>query len=539
MKGNYLRLNLSRENAFLQFLFGFLQGLFCWGFILSIVFISFKDPLTAIAIVMAFSLYWIIKVVYLIIFVKQTHKRLIVDEKYADWRARAEGLNDVSEYLRALHYANPPEKNSPEDHSLSLHKAEIRYLRKIKNMPANYAQIHHCVVFVLDELEHRSFDSMFESLRLGDFPAKRIMLFFVIEEGLREQLKSYVDGLDQEHKKVFYAIKIVSGSCGSGKDRLNKAHLVNQAVGLASVFFQKNGISGDSVIVSYFDRPYTLDTAYFSALTYSYMVHPYRNRVCFQPTLVFEQNLAQGDPFSRGYELGSSFLEVANATLPMHLRRFYGNSMSLELLLHLGFLPEDIVSYSQVFSIMAFGSSSEIYEVVPFPIRFAANVPVGSREIKTVATLKRRNFESACSVEGFSYFMRLFLRSKDVSILNKAKFFIQSMEASIVSSLWPLFLGVVGWLPFVLIGRDFSHPMFYFCQGQAKMLFIILSIVGFAITMHAATTLVFKPTNKEGPSAYLQSLPIVFLGVGFGFFSRAIANLKAQTSYMFGRYFKI
>jgi hypothetical protein len=539
MKGNLLRTNLSREDAFFQILFGFLPGFFSWGLLLGMVYFSFKKPLIGAGISLAFSLYWIVKVCYLIIFVRQAQKRIVVDKEHADWRARAHGLADVDQYLRAIYYASPPEKNTPEDQSLSLHKDEIRDLRKVKDMPPKYELMHHCVIVALDDLEHGGFDACFESLRMGSFPAKKVMLFFVVEENLIEQLKSYVDGIDDEYKKSFYAIKVVGGSRGAAPNRLNKAHLINQAAGLASVFFQKQGIPSDCVIVSCFDRPCALDSEYLSSLTYFYMVNPYRSKVSFAPLPIFSEELSRIDPFLRGYEMGSSFLEVADSTLPMLSKRFYGNSIGLDLLLRLGMFAEDVVSYAQCFSIMACGNYSQVHEVVSLPIRFAADVAPGAGQIKTAATIARRNHDSACSVEGISYYMRLFLKSKDVPYLAKAKFFIQFIENSVVSALWPFLLSALGWLPLIFISRDFSRPMFYFCIDQTRLLLIMLSITGFIISVYAVTTLASNSKNKENPSEILRSLPIVIPGIILGFFSRAITGLKIQTSYMLGRYFKI
>jgi hypothetical protein len=537
VKGNFLRKNLSREEAFIQGFFGFLPGFLSWALIALVVYFSITSPLAGAGIVIAFSFYWLLRTLYAVFFLQKARRRILVDKEHADWSARARGLDNVDEYLRGLYYGNPPEKNTPQDYSLSLHKAEIRDLRKTKNMPAKYDSFYHCVIIPLEDLEHGNFEACVESLRLGSFPAKRVMLLFTTQEPLASQLKSYVAGLDPDHRKAFHDIKVIGGSREPGAKGINKAHLINQAAGLAGIFFQKQGIPPEAVIVSYFDGPRALDNDYLSVLTYSYMVHPHREYVCFQPIPLFSENLGSTAPYLRGFELGSSFLELINTTSPMYLRRFYGNSLGLPLLARLGYLPEDVVSYSQGFSILARGDKSAIFEVVPLPVTIKADFLPPAREIKTMGHLRRRNQAFACSVEGFSYLMRLFLTDKKAPILEKIKYSILFLEEAVIYSLWPFLLSLIGWLPLLSIGKEFTHPMFYFALGRVRLFLFIFTLGGFLAAAGAVFSLVFPESQGKKTSAVFRSSGVVFLGVGAGFFARAMANLKAQTTYMLGKYF--
>jgi len=536
MNNIYLRHNLNKEEKFLQALFGVLPGVVSWGVLIGIGVLAVQKPFVASAVVIAFSFYLILKVVYMTIFLKKAYKRLRIDEQQADWTVRARGLDAVDEYLRNLYYGGGPEPNSPEDRSLSFHKAEIRELREVKNMPMPYQHIYHCVVIPLVEEEYYVVNDMMESLRLSSFPPQRMAIFFAVGENRASAFQQDFKQLEEHFHGVFYAMHTVKVSANPASRLSLKAMAINAAVQAAGMFFEQNNISADCVIVSYFHSPCMLNPEYFSCLTYFYMVNPYRTKVVFTPIAVYTDAFKRESSAIQAFEIAGTSFEMAEAAASQWLSRFLGNSVSLQLLNEIGCLPVDVVSYSQVFSIKAFARNSNIYRVAPFYVRFPADIKMPGREPKTTGVIRRHLLLTAWGVECFAYFLRLYYRDRDMSFFQKLKYLIQSLEKYVVGATWPFLLSVLACLPFPFLSRDFSHPVFYYSVDRVIAVTILASLIGFAVNLHLCAVLSLRSKEKQPVFNGIQSfLPWIIMSVT-GFFSRAAAMLRVQTALLFGRY---
>jgi len=534
----YMRHNLNKEEKFIQALLGVIPGLLSWGVLIGIGVLAVRRPFTAAVVIIAFAFYMILRTLYIIIFLKRTYKRLVIDEQQADWTVRARGLDTVDEYLRNLYYGAAPEHNSPEDYSLLLHKDEIKELRAVKNMPVPYQQIYHCVIIPLVEEECYIINDMMESLRLSSFPPQRIAVFFSVSENQAASFHENLKQLEEHFHGVFYALRVVKTSDKPAGRLSVKALAINAGLQAASVFFEQNNISADCVIVSYFDSPCVLNPEHFSCLTYFYMVNPYRTKVTFSPIAVYSDELRRESTAVQAFEIATSSLELAEAGAVRSPSRFLGNSMSLQLFNEVGYLPCDIISYSQSFSREVFARNSNVCKIAPFYVRFPADIKMVRQEPKTTDIIRRRRLLSTWRVEEFVYFMRRHYRNKEISFMQKLKYLMRTLEASTFEATWPFLLSFLACLPLAFLGREFSHPVFYYSVGRVFTITLIVSFLGFVVNLHLCTVLAMRPKEKPSILGDLTSfLPWLIMSV-MGFFSAAAIMLRVQTALLFGRYEK-
>ena len=88
---------LSGRDRALQRLFSILPGLTSWTILLGMVALAFWNPRLAAGLVIAFNLYWLLRLLFMTLFLVLSYVRLSV-ERDTDWMARVRGLDRLAEY---------------------------------------------------------------------------------------------------------------------------------------------------------------------------------------------------------------------------------------------------------------------------------------------------------------------------------------------------------------------------------------------------------------------------------------------------------
>ena len=94
MNFKFSRQNLSRQEQGYERLFRILPGLTSWTILIGMASLAFSKPLLAAIIIIAFDLYWLLRLFYMTIFLLLSYFRLAT-EKETDWLERAEKLEKI------------------------------------------------------------------------------------------------------------------------------------------------------------------------------------------------------------------------------------------------------------------------------------------------------------------------------------------------------------------------------------------------------------------------------------------------------------
>ena len=87
MNIHYSKENLSSAEHRLQRLFKILPGLTSWLILLGMIILSFSKPLWAAILIIAFDLYWLFKLTYMMIFLLLSYFRLTCEVE-TDWNEK-------------------------------------------------------------------------------------------------------------------------------------------------------------------------------------------------------------------------------------------------------------------------------------------------------------------------------------------------------------------------------------------------------------------------------------------------------------------
>ncbi len=353
-------------------------------------------------------------------------------------------------------------------------------------------------------------------------------------------LKSAIEELQTKMRNLFFDLRISQPApAATGKGITAASEAINQAIEDAAGFFQSREINFPCVIVSFFDRPRTLNPSYFTCLTYNYMVRPDRTHVVFQPAPVYSEKFLSEPLRLRAFEAAFLFLESAQAWYPMKLQASLGCAMSLKLLVEAGFLPEELFSYAEGFSWKAFIQHKGFFQVILLYVSFWIDEPIRADSRTSLLELYKRKHNTAWGIETFPILARALLKSRDMPLVKKAGLFIILLESLILSAVWPFLLSLVGWLPLLFLSREFTNTAYYFSVPRISAFIIFLSLTGFAIACMACVSL--QPKAKKKDPKQLKQLLLDFpqwAAVTIAaFFLGSLESLFVQTRMMLGAYY--
>ena len=178
------------------------------------------------------------------------------------------------------------------------------------------------------------------------------------------------------------------------------------------------------------------------------------------------------------------------------------------------------------------------YRVVPMYITLSMHVPESSTLWKTIKNVYQQQRRWAWGVENFPIVMRGFLKHKAISPYLKFKHGFKLLGNHVAWATWAFLLTVIGWLPALFAGREFSDTVLYYSAPRITATIFNLSSLALLTTIVLSLLLLPKKQGKR-PLFFLKRIGVAFewllIPLIFIFLS-AMPALDAQTRLMLGRY---
>jgi hypothetical protein len=275
---------------------------------------------------------------------------------------------------------------------------------------------------------------------------------------------------------------------------------------------------------------------YFASLTYYFLTCPYREEASFQPVPVYNNNIWDAPGITRVLETGSSFFQLIEATNPERLVTFSSHSMSFKALVDVGYWPIDMISDDSAIYWKAFIHFDGKYRVVPMYNTLSMDAVVAETWWKTVINVYKQKRRWAWGVENFPIVMRGFLANRKIPLMMKFKTGYKLFEGHISWTTWAFLLTIIGWLPAIFAGKDYSQSVFYY--SVPRITGVIFNLASLSLITSIILSLYLLPKRKEKHFALkrigfaLQWLLVPFTII----FLSALPALDAQTRLMLGKY---
>ena len=533
MKFQYTSRGLKGKEKLLQRLFEIIPGALSWVILLALCMLSFFKPLITAIVIIAFDLYWILRLFYLNIFLILSYMRLAIEEK-THWIERIEALGNSKDY-KGRYRGNDAALSLQERISLFIHQKEVAALKNDNAVPP-WENIYHLVIIPVIKESREVVEPGLRSLISGSFPSKRILVVFALEERAQEHIKADIRDMHKKYKSDFYDLLVVAHPADLPAEARVKGANVTYAAQKAAEYLNDKHIPYENVIVSCFDADTVVNTEYFNCLTYYYLVTPQRTRASFQPIPVYHNNIWEAPSFARMLDIGSSFFQLIEATNPEKLVTFSSHSMSFKALVDIGYWPVDFISDDSAVFWKALIHFDGDYRVVPIYTTVSMDITVGRTRWETFRNVYKQKRRWAWGVENFPIVMRAFLKAENISLYKRLKHAFKLLEGHISWATWPFILSIIGWMPALFAEREFVNSIVYFSTARIRgtifslASIVLLNCVFLSVLLLPKQKMRFFSLKKLKLAAEWVLIPLISV------FLSAIPALDAQTRLMLGKY---
>jgi hypothetical protein len=509
-------------------------GMLSWSIIIGMLVFSFFLPLAASVIMIAFLLYWLLRLIYINIFLVFSYIRLEI-EKSTDWMERLQGIDRIDSYAKEL-CAISQKKGWKNKFSSRLHYRQVERLKKSKTPAPLSKDIYHLVIIPVIREGREIVEPGILAIKENDYPAERMLIVIALEDSAQEEVKKEIKALQDAYRKFFLDFLVVRHPAGlPGEARVKGANVTHAAKASAQEL-AKLKIPHENVLVSCFDSDTIASSNYFSCLTYHFMITPDRTRASYQPVPVYHNNIWQVPGFARIIDIGASFFQLIESTNSKTLVTFSSHSMSFKALTQIGYWPLDMISDDSAVFWKAFIHYDGNYQVVPIYTTVSMDIAAGPSFIQTFANIYKQKRRWAWGVENFPIVIRAFMKSKKISLYKKISYAYKLLDSFVSWATWSILLVFGTWLPVLFATREFATSTVYYTAPRIRA--TIFGLASLGIVICAVISLLLLPRKKTKYPVLIRIkhalewllIPAVVL------FLSALPALDAQTRLMTARY---
>lgn len=469
-----------------------LPGALAWSTIIISVILSFVRPIWMIYFIILFDLYWMLRILYFLPFSLMSWYRYHKASK-RDWQTDAAAL------------------------------------------PA-YDQTYHLIFLPMSKEGPEIVKATLKTLSACTYPAKRMIVVLAAEERYQENYDAVVTAVKPLFENTFLRFyttlhpKDLPGEIkGKGSNLHWSAHqVVPQLV--------EQGFDPERVIVSSFDVDTLVHPQYFSCLTHTYLTIPEPTRSSYQPVPLYNNNLWESPAVVRVAMFGTTFWLMTEQARPEGMMTFSSHSMSLRMLIDVGYWQKDIVSEDSRIFLQGLVRYDGAYRVTPIHLPVSMDTVMTGSYWRALVALYKQLRRWAWGVENLPFMVKAFAERPDMPKRLKFAWIFKQLEGTYTWSTAPFLIFILGYLPFLVAPEQFRSFALFQNTPFTLQFLMRFSMVGlFTSAILALTLLPPRPAHLSRPYAYvIMLLQWFLLPVSFVLFG-AVPALDAQTRMMLGK----
>ena len=534
MNFSFSRERLTGRERWLERFFEILPGATSWTILLGMTALAFWRPVVAAILIIAFDLYWLLRLFYMTLFLLLSSLRLTIERK-TDWMARVRCLESRDANTRMLDQRRAPLSLQERISDWCFGRELTGWINSGVQAPRADALVHLVIIPIAKE-RRAVVEPGLRSLTQQQISGQQIVVMLAVEGWTSAEVQQDVAWLQQQYRREFSDLLVAVHPDGLPGEARVKGANVTYAAKMAAAYFQAKQIPFEHVVVSCFDADTVVSPGYFGCLTYQFMRTPERTQASFQPIPVYNNNIWEVPGFARVLDIGSSFFQLVEAANPGKLVTFSSHSMSFKALVEIGYWPVDIISDDSAIFWKAFIHFDGRYRVVPMYVTLSMDVAAAGSWWKTALHVYKQKRRWAWGVENFPIVMRAFLRAKAIPLSLKFQHGFKLFESHVAWATSALLLSIISWLPVVLVEREFSSTVLFY--STPRMTGAIFNIASLSLGISILLSLSLLPKRQVRFSFLrrlghaLEWLVVPLTAVWLG----ALPALDAQTRLMFGQY---
>lgn len=470
----------------------FVPAALVWLTLLGAIALAIFAPIWAVYFIIAFDLYWFLRVAYFVIFLS------------ISWRKHRAAL-------------------------------ERDWEQELKRTPGADKLVH--LVFLptyKEELE--TLRATFRGLSEAKTDLKRMIVVLAGEERAgREAFLERAEAVRAEFGARFLRFIVTVHPSDTVGEIAGKGSNLHYAGPIARQAIDELGIAYEDVIVSTFDVDTVAHPQYFAHLAKTYLDTPDRTRASYQPVVLYSNNIWDASPAVRIAAFGTTFWLMSELVRPDRLFTFSSHSMPFKALVDVDYWQNDIVSEdSRIFLQCAIRYDGG-YRVVPLYVPVSMDAVMAADWKGSLVNLYKQQRRWAWGVEHFPYLCLNFWKKPSIPLRKRLSMLWLLTEGMYTWATAPLLIFLLGWMPLLvakLTGR--SEAVF---QNAPHTLQLIMTMAMLGVFASAVLSLPLLPTRPAHKSRWasavmvLQWMLLPFTFVLFG----AIPAVESQTRLALGR----
>jgi len=469
-----------------------IPGALVWMTLILSLVLSLVRPLWMIYFIIMFDLYWLLRILYFLPF----------------------HLMSWARYRRAL---------------------KIDWQKKAEAQ-SGYDRLHHLVFLPMSKEALPVVRETLQVLARCAFPPKRMIVVLAGEERYGERFREIVAALEPEFRDVFHSFFTTTHPKDVVGEVIGKGSNLHYAGVTILPQILALGLEPEQVVVSAFDVDTIVHPQYFSCLTYYYLTVPDPTRSSYQPVALYNNNLWESPAAVRVAMFGTTFWLMTEMARPEGMMTFSSHSMSLRMLMDVGFWQKDIVSEDSRIFLQGFMHYHGAYRVTPLHLPVSMDTVMAGDYKKALVALYKQQRRWAWGAENFPYMVEQFSKDKVMPFWTKVSWLFKQLEGSYTWATAPLLIFILGYLPFWLAPDQFRSFTIFQNTPFTLQWLMRLAMIGLFVSAGLSLTLLPPRPAKFTPSyAYgIILLQWALLPVTFVLFG-AFPAIDAQTRLLLGK----
>ncbi len=490
-----------RRERLLYRAFEIFPGTLAWVTIAAIVILSFVTPLAMAFFVILFDVYWLIKSIYLAVHMRSSFVKM--------------RRNIARDWLAELETVRPP-------------SAELA--------DASWHDIYHLVVLPFSIEPLSVVRDCLTWLTKSSYPLDKLIVVLAAEERAGEPAQAILRASQEEFGNTFFRFLTTTHPDNIAGEVKGKGANESWAGRRAQELIDTLAVPYNHVITSVFDIDTVVPSAFFACLTWHYLTAAKPLRSSFQPIPLYTNNIWEAPAFARVFSFSTTFWQMVQQARPEILITFSSQSISFRALVEAGFWQTNAVSEDSQIFWKCFLRYDGDWRTVPlfYPVYMDANVaPTFWQTAKNQYKQIRR---WAYGVENNPYFLFGFLRNWRISLRQKLSltWYMTEQTHSLATNSFIIF--VLGWLPLVVGGPEFSRSLLAFNLPVITRTIMTLAMVGLVTSAILSVFLLPPRPPNYGKLKYLwMFFQWILFPINLVLFG-AVPALDAQTRLMLGKY---
>lgn len=434
-----------------------LPALLSWGTLILLVVASFFLPAYVAIFIILFDLYWMLKTIYLYLYLRNSFKILIKNLKI-DWLKRLKETSDISK---------------------------------------KWEDIYHLIFLPMYNEPFVVVNETFQKLINANYPLNKFIIVLATEERAGDSAQAVAEKIKEKYGNYFFRFLItihpknIEGElAGKGSNQAWAGKIVKREI------IDKLKLNYDNILVSVFDIDTQIFPDYFGVLTFEFLTSKNSQRASYQPVPLFTNNVYRAPVLARVIGFSATFWHLMQQSRPERLTTFSSHSMPFKALVEIGFWQTNMVSEDSRIFWQCYAHYDGDWRTIPlfYPVSMDANFV--KTFWKTLANLYKQQRRWGWGAENIAYMLSKFRKNKKIKKSDKLKWSFRVIEGFHSWATNSLIIFSLGWLPVVVGGDLFGSTVLAYNLPEITRYIMTFASIG--IITSAVLSIYLLPPKPKG-----------------------------------------